>query len=478
MVKKNYPPLTDAIEQLGLGKFTYKLCSALLFIPFVDGIELTLIAIISPYLKCKWSLNTLETSLVSASAFVGLTIGSFTLRYFGDKIGRRPMLIVTQFLSSYFSLLCIVTNNFIWFIMMRIFVGFGASSIILPNCFLTEYVPIRFRSKANLLCYMTFPIGAIYVTVVAFLTLDSSGQDLRIFLAFCSIPSLLSLLLSFHVPESIRYLADRGDKRKVQETLMKISKEHEREFSGSIQKIINYQTFQKRSLRSFFTRDRSLKTLSRTLMFTSALFNYYSFVFLNVQLLKERRTALASNTSYSNSLFSIKYVAPTNATLLKTKHCVYLGYSDYVQNMIVSVFDLIGTIVALLIVERTGRKKLIVFSFPIVAILYLLLNFKLSVFFLTAIFCVGRAFCAAALPTIGFFIAELFPTSIRVQGVGTCYTLAYFVTLFVPVLIQDVASKFLFEVTIEYAILCVVTSLLCVIQRETTGISLDEKGQL
>lgn len=475
-------PLTDAIEELGVGKFTYTLITSLSFVPFVDGIELTLIATVSPYLACQWNLTKQQTSIVSSSAFVGLALGSIIWGWYGDKGGRRPMLIMTQFISAYFSFLCIEADSYIWFTLTRIFVGLGASSIILPACFLSEFVPIRIRGKASLACYLTTTFGSLYVSIVAYFTLttgrEATEEGLKVFLAICAVPSLISLLLSFNVPESIRYLANMGNENGVRETLNSISEQHNRTSSANVTAIIRYQRKQAKavtsSFRGFLTSSPIFATLARVILFTSGLFNYYSFVFWNIELLQQQTRD--STQPQQHSILTSHQNSTTTITASKTKHCHILEKSDYIQTILVSSLDLLGTVFALVIVEKTGRKKLIIFAFPILAALYMTLNFNLSPLSLTVIMCIGRFVGSAALPTIGFYITELFPTSMRVKGVGFCYTIAYTTILFVPVLVQDIAMRHKTEVTLGYAVFCIVTSLVCMTQRETTGASIDLNG--
>lgn len=85
--------------------------------------------------------------------------------------------------------------------------GFGVGGLTVPFDILAEFLPTEGRGT-NLLCIEYFwTVGCLYVVGVAYIL---QNQSWRIFVALCTLPCLLSLIMGIlYVPESPRWLAEQ-----------------------------------------------------------------------------------------------------------------------------------------------------------------------------------------------------------------------------------------------------------------------------
>ena len=70
-----------------------------------DALDVALLSFIMPVIKQSWHLSASEMGAVSAVTSLGMMIGALGCGYLADKIGRKPILIMTLLLFSFGNLL-------------------------------------------------------------------------------------------------------------------------------------------------------------------------------------------------------------------------------------------------------------------------------------------------------------------------------------------------------------------------------------
>ena len=81
--------LSECINQLGFGKFQFKVYCITSVIWLADAMEIMMIASITPSLKCAFGLTDSAKALLSTVVFVGMLFGAFVWGIFADRYGRK-----------------------------------------------------------------------------------------------------------------------------------------------------------------------------------------------------------------------------------------------------------------------------------------------------------------------------------------------------------------------------------------------------
>ena len=406
--------IDDIIEHLGFGKFNCKLVVVLGFVWILSGMQMTVTSLISPYLRSEWGLTYLETALTEACVFLGTGVGEVYCGWIGDIYGRRKALIATLVLMLYFAVLSSFSNGLYIFIFTRYFVGIGNAVIIFSPCFIAELIPRKHCAKTILSLHFFFAFGCIFANFMAYLSMNSLGW--KAFLILCTLSIPIPLLLSFWLPESVRYLQNTGKHEKVVNILHRISIENK------IPMPTDFNIECKRSSKSgnvsvLFSRKYIMTTVRVMIMFIATLSSYYAVVLLNTEMLQ------------SGMSFNIR------------KQNLYAAYhkltdDDYLQSILVAFCEIPGVIFYWIIINRIGRKTCMILGLSITFVCLILLNMCLSPLFLTIIMFILRAITSGNLQMVYIYATEIYPTFIRASGLGFCTAVGRWSIIAVPFLVQ------------------------------------------
>ena len=177
--------IDELIDYIGAGKFHYKLMFFTGFIFAADSMEVMLLSFLVPILKCVWSLAPPEDGLIESIVFVGQFIGTTLLSSLSDKIGRKKVVLFSNFgcaLAGLLSGFALNTPLFglIWILICRFFVGFCIGGVAVSYTLFAEYTPSKLRAKLLILqqvcmheIYDIIPICLIliYYNILEFLVL-------------------------------------------------------------------------------------------------------------------------------------------------------------------------------------------------------------------------------------------------------------------------------------------------------------------
>src|SRR2546428_12950207 len=82
------------IERQKRSRFLVSLIVVSWIIPFFDGFDTNLISFATPYLASEYHLDRIQLGNIFSIGLVGTLIGGLLLGYVGDRIGRRPSVIL------------------------------------------------------------------------------------------------------------------------------------------------------------------------------------------------------------------------------------------------------------------------------------------------------------------------------------------------------------------------------------------------
>jgi sugar porter (SP) family MFS transporter len=161
------------------------------------------------FLKKSFHLTSFETEIAVAAVLAGALLGAAVAGYFADLFGRKAILAVSGGIFGVFSLLTGMTNGLTAFVAARFLVGIavGITSMVTP-LYIAELAPPKLRGAFVTLNQLAIVSGVGIAYYINYL-FSATGNWRGMFVSAVA-PSLLLLLAVIYLPESPRWLASRG----------------------------------------------------------------------------------------------------------------------------------------------------------------------------------------------------------------------------------------------------------------------------
>lgn len=198
----------EAIELIGFGKFQRRVLWAAGLCFTADATEVMLLSFLSLTLQSEWELSPRQTASMTACVFAGSLVGTLTLGYLGDHVGRRPAFLLSSAIISLFGVFTAFATGYASLLGIRFAVGFGVGGLTVPFDIFAEFLPKKHRGKQLLFIEYFWTLGSLMTPLFAYLVLETSW---RLFVILCAIPCVISGFMGLClVPESPRWLISVG----------------------------------------------------------------------------------------------------------------------------------------------------------------------------------------------------------------------------------------------------------------------------
>ena len=417
-----------------------------------------------------FQLDALQQGWYVGCALVGSIIGVLFAGILSDKLGRKLTMVISAILFSASALGCALCTDFTQLVVYRIIggVGIGVVSIVSP-LYISEVSVAQYRGRLVSLYQLAVTVGFLgaYLVNYQLLAWSESGTLLgapllnKIFitevwrgmLGMETLPAILFFIIIFFIPESPRWLIVRGQERKAVNILERIYNSIT-EAMSQLKETQSVLTAETSSEWSLLMKPGILKAV----IIGVCIAILGQFMGVNAVLY------------YGPSIFE-------NAGLS--------GGDSLFYQVLVGLVNTLTTILALVIIDKVGRKKLVyygvsgmVVSLILIGLYFLLgetLNVSslfLLVFFLFYVFCCAVSICAV----VFVLLSEMYPTKVR----GLAMSIAgfalwigtYLIGQLTPWMLQNLTSAGTFFL---FALMCVPYMLIVwKLVPETTGKSLEE----
>jgi MFS transporter, SP family, arabinose:H+ symporter len=417
---------------------------------FLFGFDTVVISGAEKEIQALWGLSPALHGIVIASALYGTVLGSLFGGYPADRLGRRATLIGIGFLYLVGAVWSAAATDVYSFIAARVIGGFGIGmSTVAAPLYIAEIAPPKYRGRLTGMFQFNIVFGIVIAYASNALLADVGPHAWRWMIAVAALPSLLYTLLCFGLPESPRWILNRtGDAESALRVLRRIrpgipETEIERE-ADDIRRMA-----QDDELRS--TRGSRALRVPIMLAFLIAFFNQMS------------------------GINAVLYFAPRIFELagLGTKAAL-------LQSVGVGVTNLVFTFVGLWLIDRLGRKTLLLigsvgYIASLSAIAYAFLTSHYS-FIPILIFAFIAAHAMGQGVTIWVYIAEIFPNRYRAKGQAlgsfTHWIFAALLTSFFPYAVVAFAPAAVFAFFAFMMVLQLIWVQTLVV--ETKGVSLEQ----
>ena len=413
---------------------------------YLFGFDFAVISGALPFLKDKFNLTEYWEGFATGSLALGAMIGCVAAGKIADKKGRKPGLLIAASIFGISSLFMAFAPGRDFFIASRFVAGIGVGmASMLSPMYIAEIAPAAYRGRMVAINQLTIVLGILITNLVNY-SLRNNGDDAwRWMFGLGALPSLLFFIGVLWMPESPRWLAQNGNSEKASNILVKI---------GGID-------FSNKTISEI---QRSVSSVTKVKF--SAIFekNVLPAVLIGIGL------------AVFQQLCGINVVFNYTATLFES-----IGASkddQLLQTVFIGGVNLLFTLLAMVLVDKLGRKPLMLLGAGGLAILYLFISQLLSIkspavswFLLSAI----GIYALTLAPVTWVLISEIFPNKVR--GTATSIAVlslwaAYFILTFTfPVLYNRLQDKTFFV----YAAICAIGFVFVLKKiKETKGKTLEE----
>lgn len=227
--------IEERIDSLPMRRPLWSMVLLLSLGTFFETYELSLTSLVSPglvqagiFVREHGLFNLPDQAAFAAATFLGMFIGALGLGRFADRIGRKRAFTGSILLYSSATLLMALQQSAIGIDLCRLVAGIGlGAEIVTMDAYLAELVPARYRGRAfafaTFVQFLAVPIaGGLSYLLVPRQPLGIDGWRWVCFIG--CIGALLVVLTRIRLPESPRWLAQRGFVVRAQEIVAAIEK--------------------------------------------------------------------------------------------------------------------------------------------------------------------------------------------------------------------------------------------------------------
>ncbi len=189
---------------------------------FIDGYDLLVIGGALIFLRPQFHLTPSMVGALGASGFLGAMVGMLIFGDMSDRLGRRAIFVANLIFFVVFSILSAFIQTVPELFIVRFLVGVGVGMDVPTSAaYLAEIAPRKRRGViAGSLLNITWILGATTSTLIAIPLIYLVGdQAWRWMFGLAAVPALLVLLGRQGLPESPRWLMAHGRFQEAQETL-------------------------------------------------------------------------------------------------------------------------------------------------------------------------------------------------------------------------------------------------------------------
>ena len=400
--------------------FTYAFIAA--FGALVVGLNMGGISGASDIIEAEFSLDALTKGFVTGALMVGCLFGALLGGRLSDKYGRKLMLIISAVLLGLSAGGCGFLSHSASALVIYRFIGglgVGVLSAVIPT-YITEISPAELRGTF-VSFYQLFVVVGILVAYCANLFFSSYEMNWHLMLGLPLVFAILDIVLLLFLPESPIWLEQRGQKRETEKVAFKEL------FKGRM----GYVVFLG-SMLAFF----------------------------------QQITGINVVVNYAPSILGKLGIA---------------GSDPLLQTVFIGVANLIFTVIALWLVDKFGRKTLLVCGcFGCTASLaYLTYAYSIadpsSIGVLAAILAYIGFFALSLSPLMFVVTSEMYPSRVRGTAMafstGISWACAFLVVQFYPWMESTLGTNVAFGI---FAALCLAAGLfIWFLIPETKGKSLE-----
>ena len=442
---------------------------------FLMGFDASVISGVVGFIGPEFDLSNIQVGWAVASLTLTSTLAMMMAGPVSDRFGRRPVLKVAAILFALSAIASAIAPDYLTLVIARMLGGFGVgAALIIAPMYIAEIAPAKLRGRMVSFNQLNIVIGISVAYFSNFLILGLGQSDLawaqslrlaewnwRWMLGVEALPAILYFFALFSVPESPRWLAMRG---KAEEALKIFTR-----VSGKLKAEADLKTVQESLDAEAHLEKSSLKELfmpAMRLVLTIGI----------VIAILQQITGINSVFFYAPMIFEQSGIGKDAA---------------FMQAVLVGIVNLVATVVAILLIDKLGRRPLLLTGLVIIASSMLLLAYSFSsatygpggdlidmnaTMVLIGILSFVAGFGISLGPVMWVLFSELFPNRIRGIAISFCglinSSVSFMVQLVFPWELENFGPATTFLIYGSFAIVGLI--FVMKVLPETKGRSLEE----
>lgn len=402
------------------------------------GYDTAVIAGAIGFLKQKFDLNPVLVGWAASSAIWGCVAGAMVAGYASDKWGRKKVLIATAVLFFISALFSAIANDLTPFVLARFIggAGVGAASMLSPM-YISEVAPAKMRGTLVSVYQLAIVLGINIIYVINFWISRGGTSDWNIeygwryMLGSEIIPAIIFFALLFTVPESPRWLMKKGKDLLARNILVRVNGPKADEIEKEIKSALKEE---KGNLKELFGKRYSMALIIGVVL------------------------ALFSQITGINAVI---YFAP------EIFRSIGIGVESALsQTILIGVINTLFTFVALGLIDKAGRRKLLLWGVGgmVISLLGTGLCFYFEFYEMPWLLLFILGFIASFATSLGpipwVIISEIFPTKTRGIAMSFCTLILWvgviLITQLTPILLEEIGGAGTFFIFMTNAIILLI----------------------
>lgn len=356
---------------------------------FLFGYDLYVISPSVIFLKDVYDLTPAQIGFAMNSAVVGCVVGPIFAGWLSDAMGRKYSLIMAAILFGISALGSALFENIAEFYAYRFVggVGIGIASVVSPM-YIAEISPSRNRGALVTMNQLAITVGGLSSVIVCYWL--SFAAQWRWMFASELVPIAFFAVALLFIPKSPRWLMEKGRAAAAVDVLTRIQGRGEAEIE--INRMKDSQSVGTGSIAELFQPG-----------FRMALLIAAGFAFFTMW------TGGSPVQTFAPIIFQ-------QAGFLAASEAIY-------QTLFVAGVNTAGTVVALLLLDRVGRRPFLIFGVSAIGLSQFMIGScfyfgKTDALIVFSILLNVVGFCVSLAPLTWLIMSEIFPTRLRGKAVS------------------------------------------------------------
>ena len=401
-----------------------------------------------PFIKLEFYLNSYQEGFAISNLMIACVIGALIAGPIADWTGRKKVLILCAVLFIVSAILSALPRSFTELVIARFIggIGVGVASVVSPM-YIAEISPAKIRGRLVALNQLAIVVGILLSYLSNWVLVDTGINNWRYMLVAEILPAVTFLMGLFFILESPRWLTKEGLEKDALDVLKvvagAVNADHE------LQKIKKSLAEKKTSLKEL------LHPSLRRVLIVGILFSLFAHI-----------TGIDTIIYYGPIIF-LESGFKTDSALL--------------ASVIIGITNLIFTFVGMAMIDKAGRKFLLLVGIAGMGISMTLVGFCMQSDMISAkwtllwIMTYIASFAMSIGVVIWVYLSEIYPTRVRGQALSVATMVLWLGNVILTQLFPVMMERFGGGTFYIFSFICLLAFIFTwTMVKETRGVSLEE----
>jgi len=400
------------------------------------------------FIKIEFNLNAYQEGFAVSNLMVACVIGALLAGPIADWTGRKKVLILCAVLFTVSAILSALPRSFTELVIARFIggMGVGMASVVSPM-YIAEISPAKIRGRLVALNQLAIVVGILLSYLSNWLLVDTGINNWRYMLVAEILPAITFLVGLFFIPESPRWLTKEGLEKEALDVLNVVAGAENADHE--LQEVKKSLAEKKTSLKEL------LHPSLRRVLIVGILFSLFAHI-----------TGIDTIIYYGPIIF-LESGFKTDSALL--------------ASVMIGITNLIFTFVGMAMVDKAGRKFLLLVGLAGMGISMTLVGFCMQSDMISAkwtllwIMTYIASFAMSIGVVIWVYLSEIYPTRVRGQALSVATMVLWLGNVILTQLFPVMMERFGGGTFYIFSFICLLAFIFTwTMVKETKGVSLEE----